>query len=405
MEEYVYEEERHSRWWPFLLFIILVIIGVATFFFTGDNGDLRSPGVSDTGCVVMQDRGDYENSINIVFLGTEYEDVEEFRTDTDRFMHSFLNTVPHNEYKDRFNFFRLESFDSYGCKYEDAVICNPQEVQKESVKCPGQDLNVVLVGRSKVDNFFKHLRSSAWLTLASINSADDPLVLSHEAAHVLYDFADEYVYGGTISWDAPNCDSEIYTCPKFSSVDGSECVIGCVNEQNSRPAEYDIMSNYWKSSRYEVYNEWWISNFLEENTIATTGKIKTEGSPKLSPQKSYLVELNCTSEGDCGIVDVQYSPNRYPTTSKLIDSDTYLLYGDYKVNIPSSGKIFTDHGPDGDVLYLPYSITVAIPFEEDEKEIGLYTEDKLKESYSLNLDESSGRTGISAKILNIPEVN
>ena len=407
MEGYIYGEEHHARWWPFALFSLLIIIGVVIFVFSGDD-NLRSPGAPWTGCVVMQDGGDYENSINIIFLGTEYESVEEFRLDTERFMESFLSVVPHNNYKDRFNFFRIEDFGNYGCKYEDAVICNPQTVQRAATKCPGQDMNVVLVSRNKVNNFFKHLRSSAWLTLVSLNSADDPLVLSHEAAHVLYDFADEYVYGGIISWDAPNCDSEKNTCPKFSVVEGSECIVGCVNEENSRPAEYDIMSNYWKSDRYEVYNEWWIGNFLEDNTAESKLDMKTEGNPVESPEKVYIVEGECSVNGECSITDVRYSPAAYPTKSKPFSfgiSGGVIKHGDDSVNVPGGGILFKDFGPEGNIEKRPYPFSLAIPFDEKETKIELYEKDGLKEVYNIEGTESSGEVGFGAKILGIPFVS
>ena len=407
MEESPYEEEHHARWWPFALFTVLIIIGVSVFIFTGDD-NLRSPGAPGTGCVVMQDRGDYEDSMNIVFLGTEYESVEEFRADTDRFMESFLSVVPHNGYRDRFNFFRIEEFESYGCKYEDAVICNPQTVQRAATRCPGQDMNVVLVSRNKVNNFFKHLRSSAWLTLVSLNSADEPLVLSHEAAHVLYDFADEYVYGGIITWDAPNCDSEKNTCPKFSSVEGAECLIGCVNEENSRPAEYDIMSNYWKSDRYEVYNEWWIGNFLEENTLETSTDIETKGDPVESPQDVYLVDGDCTSDGDCTITGVEYSPAAYPTKSKVPSygsPNVFIKHGENTVSVPTNNILFKDFGPEGNIEKRPYSFSLAIPVDKKDPRVVLYQKNELKEVYNVERTESSGRVGSGAKVLTIPHVS
>ncbi len=407
MEEYTYEEEHHTRWWPFALFSVLIITGVLVFIFTGDD-NLRSPGSPGTGCVVMQDSGDYEDSINIVFLGTEYESVEEFRADTDGFMESFLRVVPHNNYRDRFNFFRIEDFGSYGCKYEDAVICNPQTVQREATKCPGQDMNVVLVSRSKVNNFFKHLRSSAWLTLVSLNSADDPLVLSHEAAHVLYDFADEYVYGGVITWDAPNCDSDKNTCPKFSAVEGAECLIGCVNEENSRPAEYDIMSNYWKSDRYEIYNEWWIGNYLEENTVGGSSDAITEGDPVESPQDVYIVDGECTSDGDCTITQVDYSPAAYPTKSKIPtygSPNVYIKHGGKSVNVPTDNILFKDFGPEGNIEKRPYAFSLAIPVNDKDPNVELHEEGEVKEVYVVKRTESSDRSGAGSKVLNIPEVS
>jgi hypothetical protein len=388
------EDNHNPKWWPFILFFVVIISGIIVLIVVKDDTNLRAPEAPENGCIIMKDNGNYGGSINIIFLGTEYEDLEEFRGDSDKFMNSFLDVTPHDKYKDRFNFFRIEEFSDFGCKYDDAVVCDPKQVSEESTKCPGQDVSVVLVSRNKAENFFKHLRSSAWMSLISLNSADDPLVLPHEAAHIIYDFADEYVYGGKITWDAPNCDSE-ESCPKFSVVEGSECIVGCVNEEYSRPAEFDIMSNYWKSDRYEVYNEWYIENLILETT-------SSNGDSFDVPIDVYIVEGDCSSSGDCTIRDVRKSPDRYPTSSKFIDSRIEVRHGDFSVKIPSSPILFKDYGPSGSVELRPYSFSVSVPVSE-ENEIVLIQDNIIKAVY--NLKDGSSRSSLGSKIVNIPEVS
>lgn len=393
-------EEHTYRWWPLILFSVIVV-GVFVFLFFGGGENVELPLSPSTGCVVMQDRGKYSDSINIVFLGTAYDDVQEFREDTEKFMTSFLNVAPHNSYRNRFNFFRIEAFGDFGCSYDDAVICNPQLVQQEAIRCPGQDVNVVLTNRGKTEDFFSHLRSSAWLNLASINSADDPLVFVHEMGHIGYNFADEYVYGGDITWDAPNCDPEKDSCPMFSEVDNSECIVGCVNKEYSRSVYYGIMSNYWKSPKFGSYDEWWIENYLIENT-KSGGEPDFGGDPSDGPKDVYVVKGECTKEGECTIEEVVMSPPRYPTNSKLVESDIEIRHGDNFVKIPNSGLLFKDYGDSGNVELRPYDFLVAIPVDPDENEIVLLNKGEIKSRYII---EEEGSQFGGSRIINIPRVS
>ncbi len=393
-------EEHNYRWWPLILFSVIVI-GVFIFLFIGGGKNIELPLSPSTGCVVMQDRGKYNDSINIVFLGTGYEDVVEFRADSEKFMSSFLNVAPHNLYRDRFNFFRIEAFDDFGCSYDDAIICNPQLVQQEAIKCPGQDVNVVLTNRGKTEDFFSHLRSSAWLNLASINSADDPLVLVHEIGHIGYNFADEYVYGGDITWDAPNCDPEKLSCPMFSDVDGSECIVGCVNQEYARSVYYGIMSNYWKSPKFGNYDEWWIENYLLENTKGG-GEHEFGGDPNEGPTDVYVVKGECTTDGECTIEEVVMSPSRYTTSSKLINSDIEIKHGDSVIKVPRSGLLFKDFGDSGSVELRPYDFLIAIPVDPDENEIVLLDKGNVKSRYIIEKDDL--QLG-GSKIVGIPRVS
>ncbi|MBT4630989.1 hypothetical protein HOC06_02090 [Candidatus Woesearchaeota archaeon] len=393
------EGSNGTRWWPLVVFIVIVSFSLGFLFF-GPEENVRFTSEPTTGCVVMQDRGDYENSINIVFLGTEYKNLEQFREDSEKFMLSFLSVVPHNSYRDRFNFFRVENFGDYGCEYDDAVVCDPKLVQRSAVMCPGQDMNVVLVSRDKVNNFFKHLRSSAWHNLVSLNSVDDPLVLAHEWGHIGPDFADEYVFGGRINWDAPNCDSEYSTCPKFSVVDESECHVGCVNDKNSRSVFYGIMSNYWKSDRFGPYNEWYIEKFILEKTKATVGDIEEDGAPKEPPEKIYVVSGNCDVDGNCEIEEVQMSPVfGYATESKLIDSTLKINHGEHSISIPKQPILFKDYGDVGSMEFREYEFVVAIPVDKRDDKIILVENEIIKDFYLLE-EELSGWSGYS-KVLEI----
>jgi hypothetical protein len=345
----------------------------------------------------MQDRGHYKDSINIVFLGTSYKDVSKFRKDSEKMMLSFLNTKPYDSYKERFNFFRIESFGDYGCNYDDAVVCNPSLAQREAIRCPGNDYIVILTDQSNVKNFFKHLRSSSWMNLMSLNVADDPLVFSHEFAHSFADFADEYEYGGEINWNAPNCDKDYMNCSKFSIINGSECHVGCVNNKYSRPIDVGIMRDYWVSKIYGAYDEWFLKSLVLDKTKEVKEDIKKRGDPKEKPEQVYVVSGSCDN-GQCKILDVQKSPG-YPTSYKG-DSSLVVEVGEYSISVPQNNRIMTDFGLEKDVRYVgSYDFVVAVPVVED-KDILLTNDGKVEDFYSFE-----GKVTSFSKIIDIPKVS
>ncbi len=401
MENDFNSKKDKIEWIPFISFLVIIFFGLIILFFTVSE-DLRSPVEPSTGCLVMQDNGDFFNSINIVFLGTKYEDVGKFREDSEKMMLSFLNTVPYSDYKNRFNFFRIEEFKDFGCKYDQgAVICNPALAQKEAIKCPGGDYIAVLVDRNKGENLVSHLRSSSWMNLNSLNSADDPLVFAHEFAHSFVDFADEYEFDGKINWDAPNCDSEYDTCPKFSNIEGSECHVGCVNKQYSRSIDVGIMRDYWipEGKRYGIYNEWFLKNEILEKTIEPSEDSIIKGMPQDKPQSVYVVKGTCDKNGNCNIDNVSMSPG-YP--SKGFEGDLELKHGDFFVNFPKTTRLYTESKGEDNVIIMPTEFVLALPMDKEVESIEIIENGKIISEYKLNLFK--GGTGFG-KIINIPKVS
>lgn len=219
------------------------------------------------------------------------------------------------------------------------------------------------------------------MNLASLNVADDPLVLSHEFAHLFGDFADEYVYEGEVTWDAPNCDSEYEICPKFSIVEGSECLVGCVNNENSRSVKVGIMRDYWSSKRYGLYNEWFLEKLILEKT-KESGEVEVKGSLKKSPEIIFLVNGKCVKD-ECEIVDVGVSSG-YVSSDKFVDSNLKVRYGDSLVGIPRGDRIMLDYGPSGDVVYVDsYEFSVAVPVEEEVDNIVLEKDGEVEDIFEV----------------------
>ena len=379
----MYGDERGNLkgWIPFIV-LIVILGGVLGFVFFGEDfgskDNFRKPIQPSAGCVVMYESGDTNDKIDIVFLPDNYEDIYAFRQETEELMESFFNTIPYDTNKDKFNFFRIEEFGlDLNCNYRyggDAIVCNPVSIKRAANICP-YDYPIVVVNSEGLQKFYELLRSSSWMGTSSLNSADDPLVFPHEFAHAAWDFADEYVYGGTINWDAPNCDSEWKTCPKFSAVQEAECVNGCVNNLHSRSIETGIMRDFWKSDRYGAYNEHVILRGISENTNAAEGD-----APLQSPIPIYSAKLIFDDKGEVEIVEViemEGFPDGKNTgfdTSKsisVVGEDGESLY---EVGLPSSRLYLDGRDEDGNPIQeveekMGAEYVVNLPRTEKDEEI------------------------------------
>lgn len=385
-------QQRKRSWIPLTIFLV-VIIFVLYFSLYGLFGRVRSPSSIDSGCVVMKDRGNYEDTIDIVFLPENYDDNSKFVSDTKRMMDSFLDTMPYNEFPERFNFFRIESLKELGCDYtDDTVVCDPSYIKKASMECPF-DYPIVLVDVGGIENFFKGLRSSAWRGTASLNTADSPLVFSHEFGHIFAGLLDEYTWEeGVILIEGPNCDKDYEECPKFEIVQGSECHLGCVDNEHSRSVDIGIMRNYWKSSRYGLYNEYIIRNIVLDNTLSSdqVGFSPIQKSmPLEASEEVLLVEYECDNDlKNCEILEVE-SGMGYVT--KIIKRDNVenkitVSSKDYSIELSSvlentliiegpkdeSGEMWGEYVYKKiitDIVAVPYSDETTVRIADSNKEI------------------------------------
>lgn len=349
---------ENRSWLPFVfligVIIIALIILLSGYIFPNNY---QSPIEPSSGCVVMKDRGDYDNSIDIVFLGDNYKSVEDFVKDTEDFASSLLSVYPYSDYVDRFNFFRIENFLYLGCSYDGGVIlCSPSNVKIEGRICP-HDYYVVLSDVDGVKNLFQFLRSSSWMGVNALNTADNKLVFAHEFGHSFGDFADEYEWdGGEITWDAPNCDSDWRNCNKFKDIEDSECWRGCVNQQYSRSIKIGIMRDYWNSNVYGSYNEYFLKGLLETKTSKNNNK----DSLKSPPVDVFLVYVSCNSIG-CSIIDVEQDKGY--ADSYVDDSFLDVSNGNNKASLVNP-KLFSDFGNSGSVS-MPDNFDSVIVIEKD----------------------------------------
>jgi len=384
-------QQRRRSWIPLTIFLVIIMF-VLYFSLSGLFGRVRSPSGVDTGCVVMRDRGSYEDTINIVFIPENYDDTSKFISDTKRMMNSFLDTIPYNEFPERFNFFRIESFKELGCDYtDDAIVCNPSDIKKAAMECPS-DYSIVLVDIGGVENFFKGLRSSAWKGTASLNTADSPLVFSHEFAHIFAGLLDEYTWeGAKILIEGPNCDKDYEECSKFKIVQGSECHVGCVDEGHSRSVDIGIMRNYWKSDRYGLYNEHIIRNVVLDNTLGGD-QIGFSSIQKSMPigeaEKVLLINYECDNDlKNCEILEIKSEVGYLTKSIKTSGSDKiFIINEDYSIGLDfvlgntliiegvkdETGEMVGEYiYPDKvkDIVIIPYTGETTVKITDSNKEI------------------------------------
>lgn len=385
----------NSRSWiPFVLLLILVGFVVVYVFF----GDIlfsgtRQPVQPSPGCIPIQENGNSEQAIDIVFLPDNFEDVSKFRDKTDKMINAFSNLEPYSENKDKFNFYRIEKFDlDLKCDYSyggDAIVCDPTAVKSSATLCP-HDYVIVAVDTQGIQKLFDLLRSSAWMGIASLNSADDPLVFSHEFAHIFADFADEYEYGGKITWDAPNCDSGWETCPKFKVVSDSECVRGCVNNENSRSINVGIMRDYWKSKLYGSYNEYVLQSRIEKSTRSSNSQI----SKSMPINIVKLIYKN----GKWEILEVVESEG-YPdgVNTGYVSDYSIVIEGEnyenlFELDLPLPILYFDGHDNNSEPWYNTTivdgaSYSVALPKLESETRISLKQNNLVIDAYNFGENE------------------
>lgn len=211
----------------------------------------------DVDCVTVLYNGDPDNKVDVVFLGNEYKDLEDFVKDTNNYINNvFLGTRPFELNKKKINFYRIDKFQDLGCKITSYILCNQYKAKQLASNCPN-DYIFIITDIGKIKDFVKPIRSSAFSNIAHVNAADNEFVLLHEFGHTFADLADEYVdesyYKQFDEESYPNCDKA--GCGEWSSIAETGCFKGCSVSQFYRSTKESIMRNYLKSPLYGPVSE------------------------------------------------------------------------------------------------------------------------------------------------------
>jgi len=204
------------------------------------------------------------SSRSVVFLSYGYTQKDSFLEEVWSYVngtYGLLNVKPFSQNKDKLNFYAIFT-DKVVCGVEDdTLICDDESTKRISLSCPN-DYLIVIGSRNNFLNFINPIRSSSYINLASINTADHRLVVPHEFAHIFGRLADEYVEEGLdFSVNSyKNCDA--VNCPKWSSFNLAGCFRGCGSINLYRSTDKGIMKNYFESQTYGDYDEWLLNNSL-----------------------------------------------------------------------------------------------------------------------------------------------
>jgi len=211
-------------------------------------------------CSLVKGIIDPTNKIDIMFLGNNYDDKEDFSSDVHKYVNDvFLKIEPFSSNIDKLTFFYIDVFSDLGCDINGYVDCDDFLVKQLASNCPN-DFIFVLYERSKILDLGLPIRSSAnpATRVATINTADDNCVLMHEFGHTFAGLADEYIIGYSIgSFDVSeyaNCD--VTNCDKWEDIT-SGCYgggqkgekDGCSFIQYYRSIDNSIMRNL----NYKLY--------------------------------------------------------------------------------------------------------------------------------------------------------
>ncbi|MBS3149849.1 hypothetical protein J4455_04130 [Candidatus Woesearchaeota archaeon] len=203
--------------------------------------------------------------VNVVFLPYGYSDNKKFLSDIDMYINGefgFKNLEPFKSNFENINFYSVMDSNVKCDVVDNTIICDELSTRSAASRCPN-DYIIVLYDRDSIKDFIVPIRSSAYLNLASINTADDPLVVPHEFVHICCNLADEYVEEGiTIDLSRfENCDVE--TCPRWNFFNGTGCYQGCGEINFYRSIETGIMRNYLIGKEYGSWNEYLISRYIQ----------------------------------------------------------------------------------------------------------------------------------------------
>jgi len=197
-------------------------------------------------------------NVDIVFLADNYQNIFDFKSDVNHYVdrngiyNGLLSVEPFKSNWYRLNFYLVEELNDLDCLTgKDYLLCNQNKAKSAASSCP-HDFIVVLSQQNPFDSS-ANLRSSAYIGVATINTADNRLVLTHEFGHLFGGLADEYLTGDE-NVDAPNCD--VVTCPKWYGLfDGIGCFKECTSADMYRSTRNSIMRDYTKTNEFGPLNE------------------------------------------------------------------------------------------------------------------------------------------------------
>jgi hypothetical protein len=242
--------------------VIVSIVTILSIFIFAYNTNIKKSPNSE--CMTILEN---PKSFNVVFISYKYNDKTEFEKTAREYIYGnsgFASIEPFKSNMDKISFYAIFS-DSAMCSIDQGtLICDDFTSKRIGSKCPN-DYIFILGERNGFVDALVPVRSSAYLNIASINTADSEFVVLHEFGHLFGRLVDEYTddtsYKGLTLKNAPNCDND--SCNKWSDFNNTQCLKGCSLSNYYRSKDYTIMRNYFKSKTFGVYNEWLLNKSLQ----------------------------------------------------------------------------------------------------------------------------------------------
>src|SRR3989344_198681 len=163
--------------------------------------------------------------LDVVFIGSNFPNDAPFNEYVDKAYRGLLSMQPFARNAHKFNIWRLDTRQDLSCVTEEPRLfsCDRSKITRTASTCPN-DVTVVVVNNNEWRGAGFMNENLLYLGMGVPTSA-----FVHELGHAFAGLDDEYMYSGTDPYtpgSSLNCDT-VNTCPKFTSVPGTQCKQEC----------------------------------------------------------------------------------------------------------------------------------------------------------------------------------
>jgi len=355
-------------------------------------------------CSPILTHGDSNDKIDIVIMGAEYANLEEFKSDTEKYLDfdgengGLFSVSPFNQNIEKFNFYRINELYTLnnlkctlGCHGVDSMICcdNPA-ISSAAVQCPSYDQIILLVNK---DEFCAS--SFGISSKVCTGNKNDILSLTHEFGHAFGGLGDEYSYNLYPDMDNlgrgynfPNC---VDDCIKWPENIQAGCFETCGYPEYYRSTDDEcIMSDY--VTNFCPICSSHISGILKNYELDQTPNYGEQLAPPI--KKQYVAELNYNQK-KITLNRLYLSPGQ--ASDRRIERGNYLikiiskndsLISSFIVDIPAPMFPFYEKNSTSKPAIIEleeFNYTINLPYFDEAKNIKVYDEN---ESKILDLDVS-----------------
>jgi hypothetical protein len=227
-----------------IISLLLIILAIS---FNNTQPSL-SPNPEISECYILEENGNPETKINIVFLAHNIENIESL---TQEYIDLIQNTKPFSDHKEKFNFYYIEEKADCSLLNNEAIFCSNRYNRILASSCPNEYI-VVLSSQPAP------IRSSAHTNIASINTNTPKTVFLHEFGHIFGNLADEY-HPSILLKGQENC---FESCNAWQA-EIENCYEGCSKSNYYRSSKKSIMRSLY-SNTYGGLNKLIIEKLLNK---------------------------------------------------------------------------------------------------------------------------------------------